>query len=207
MGELLQRFPQVFAKFLVAFRAAGEPDDGEVIGQEFVFGQMIKGGNDFAMGEIARGPEDDRRRGRHLRGCAGNHWRTGGVENGDEGHNEFLAGLGRSGVVGCGSSSAALSGPVGVEEFLPRLVDTLVGVGAKIVALGLKQIGGEPGGTIGIVKGQRIGEGRSGDAQRGAEGDGAPPAALRLLERVGEEGIEDEVGQVGICLLYTSRCV
>ena len=61
-------------------------DDGEVIRQEAVFGQMIKGGDDLAVGEVAGGAEDDRCRGWHLGGGAGDHRGARGVENGDQGH-------------------------------------------------------------------------------------------------------------------------
>ncbi len=85
VGELLKRVAEVFPEFLVALRPAGEPDDGEVVRQQPVFGQVIKGRDDFAMGEVARGAEDDRRRRLNFRLRAGDHRRTRRFGN-DDGH-------------------------------------------------------------------------------------------------------------------------
>jgi len=83
VGEFLERLLQVRAEFVVAFRAAGETDDGEVLGQELVLRQVVEGGNDLAVSEVAGGAEDDRRRRRDLRRGLGDHRGTGGIIDGD----------------------------------------------------------------------------------------------------------------------------
>ena len=60
VGEFLERLAEVLAKFLVAFRTARETDDGEVIRQETVLGEVIEGRDDFAVGEVTGRAEDDR---------------------------------------------------------------------------------------------------------------------------------------------------
>ena len=47
----------------------------------------------------------------------------------------------RSDRVGAAGGIATPAGPVGVAELAARLVEALVGVGAKVVALGLQQVG------------------------------------------------------------------
>ena len=42
--------------------------------------------------------------------------------------------------------------PVGVEELAARLVKTLVGMRAEIVALSLEEVGGETLAAIGVVE-------------------------------------------------------
>jgi len=59
---------------------------------------------------------------------------------------------------------AALPRPVGVEELAARLVHTLVGVGAEVIALRLQQVGGQPRAAVAIVERQRGGERRDGNA-------------------------------------------
>ena len=51
-------------------------------------------------------------------------------------------------VVGAGDGLAAVLGPLGVEEDSARLVNPLVGMGAKVVALGLQEIGGKACGSF-----------------------------------------------------------
>jgi hypothetical protein len=52
-----------------------------------IFRQMIKGRDDFAVGEITRGAEDDRRGGGKLLRRAGDHVRAGGILDND-GHGD-----------------------------------------------------------------------------------------------------------------------
>ena len=54
----------------------------------------------------------------------------------------------------------ARAGPVGVEVFAARLVDTFVGVRPEIVALRLDQTGPKPAGAVGIEIGEGGGEAR-----------------------------------------------
>ena len=53
--------PRSLPELLVALRTAGEADDREIVRQQPVLGQVIKRGNDLAVGQVARGAEDDRR--------------------------------------------------------------------------------------------------------------------------------------------------
>ena len=50
---------------------------------------------------------------------------------------------------------AASAGPIGVEELAARLVYAFVGVGTKVVSLGLEQVGGESFAPITIIECQR----------------------------------------------------
>ncbi len=56
-------------------------------------------------------------------------------------------------------------------------VGALVGVGAEVVALGLEQVGGQAGGAVAIVVGERGAEGGDGDAVL----DGGLETAVRQL--------------------------
>ena len=47
--------------------------------------------------------------------------------------------------------AAALTGPVGMEEFAPGRVQPLIGMGAEIIALSLQQVGAEALGALGAV--------------------------------------------------------
>ena len=49
--------------------------------------------------------------------------------------------------------------PVEVKESAPRLIDPLVGVGTKIIPLGLQEAGGQPLGAVPVVVGERRGKG------------------------------------------------
>ncbi len=89
VGELQQRLAQILAELVVGLGATGESDDREIIRQEVILGQVIEGRNDLAVGEIARGPEDDRYGWRNLGRSSGNHRRARRIEVGD-GHTKLV---------------------------------------------------------------------------------------------------------------------
>jgi hypothetical protein len=62
---------------------------------------------------------------------------------------------GRLYVISCGSGGSSAAGPVGMEEFATGLINTLVGMGTKVIALSLQQIGGQALGAIAVKIGQR----------------------------------------------------
>ncbi len=64
------------------------------------------------------------------------------------------------GVVGGRRDLSASTGPVGMKELSPRLVDTLVGVRTEEVALRLQQVRRQASGAIAVVEGKRGGESR-----------------------------------------------
>ena len=79
----------------------------------------------------------------------------------------------------------------------------LEGVGAKVVALRLEQVGGEVLGAVSIKPRQGGAEARGGDTEEGGLGDDVSPPGLRgvdgLVEEVGEEEVlELRVGAVGL---------
>ena len=53
-------------------------------------------------------------------------------------------------VIRCRCSGAAAATPVGVEKLAPGMVDPLVGVRAKVVALGLQQVGRKPAAAVAV---------------------------------------------------------
>src|SRR5262245_43785853 len=88
--------------------------------------------------------------------------------------------------------------PVEMEELPARLIDSLVGVCAEVVALRLKQIRGKPCRAVAVEIRQRAGERGNGDAvDRGTGHDGAP-VVLPLGDHAGEVRIEKEVGQLRV---------
>src|SRR5438067_549673 len=94
------------------------------------------------------------------------------------------ANLGR---VASGGDIAAVACPVGMEKLAARLVDTFIGVSAKIIALGLEQVGGKALAAVRIVKSQRRAESRNGEAFLGRRGNDVAPGALRTLDGFAEE--------------------
>ena len=94
--------------------------------------------------------------------------------------------------------SPPLPGPVGVEELAARPVDALVGVGAKVVALGLEQVGRQPRVAIAVVVGQGAAKGRHRDAVGHRGRDHAAPGGLAAVDGVLEVGRQQQVGQVGV---------
>src|SRR5579863_3679924 len=97
----------------------------------------------------------------------------------------------------CGRRHAPSSaGPVGVEELATGLIDALVGVRAKEVALRLQQVGGQPGGAISVEKRQCGRERGSRNSQRDRLHNGLAPGSLIFVQHAGEEAVKEEVVQV-----------
>lgn len=69
----------------------------------------------------------------------------------------------------------------------------LEGVSTKVVPLGLEQVGREALGAVPVVEAERSAEGRRGNTQQGGLADHISPAALRLVDRLVEEVIEQKV--------------
>src|SRR5690554_1380088 len=99
-------------------------------------------------------------------------------------------------IIGGGGGSSTSSGPVGVEELAARFVDALIGMGTKVVALGLQQVGGQAFTAVAIEIVEGGGNGGSGDAVHYSGGHYTAPAFLSLVHHILKEGIEQEVGQV-----------
>jgi len=95
--------------------------------------------------------------------------------------------------------------PLGVEGAF--FVHPPVGVGTKVVALSLCQVGGQPGGAIGIKVGQGAAEGQAGDAVLYRGFDGKTERLLAALYVRFESRIEQQVGQVGIALVCLADAV
>src|SRR5436190_12829931 len=104
----------------------------------------------------------------------------------------------RSGVVTARRHVAAAAGPVGMEEFAPRLVNALIGVRAEVIALCLQQVGRQHRGAVLIVECQRRAEGGHGDAALHRGGDDRAPAFLATLDLAAEIVVEQQVHQFGI---------
>ena len=88
-----------------------------------------------------------------------------------------------------------------MEELAARLVDTLIGVRAEEVTLGLQQIGRQALGTVAVIECQSCREGRRGNPISDAVNDGAAPGALILVQDAFEEIIKQKVGEVRILLV------
>ena len=63
---------------------------------------------------------------------------------------------------------------------------------AEVVALRLEQVRGQDLAAVAVEERERGAEGRGGDAPEHGLRDDAPPAGLRLLDRVVEELVEEE---------------
>src|SRR5262245_24451400 len=97
-------------------------------------------------------------------------------------------------------SCAAAAGPVGVEELAARLVEALISVGAEVVALRLEEIGRQAARAVAVVVSQRATHGRHGNAVGGGRADHATPAALRPADLAGEEGVHEQVDELGVAI-------
>ena len=89
--------------------------------------------------------------------------------------------------------------PLGVKD--ARFIDALVSMRAEEIALRLQEIRGQPRLAIAVEVGERGAKGGHGDAMLDRGGDGDAPVVLRLLDDVGEIGIEQKIVQRGIALV------
>ncbi len=83
--------------------------------------------------------------------------------------------------------------PVHMEEPSACGVGTLERVGTKVIALRLKQIGGQNGAAITVIVGKCGHERRAGDPGFGGHADHTAPARLSLLQLPVEVGIQGEI--------------
>ena len=58
-GELAQLGAHLLAELVVSHCAAREADDGEMLGKQAVAGEIVERGEQFALGEVSGGAEDD----------------------------------------------------------------------------------------------------------------------------------------------------
>ena len=86
--------------------------------------------------------------------------------------------------------------PVGVDRVGIRPVDSPVGVGTEVVSLGLEEVGRKASPAVAVAIGQRRAEGRSRDPQLDGLANHAAPGGLVLIDRLEEEGVEQQVVQV-----------
>jgi hypothetical protein len=88
-----------------------------------------------------------------------------------------------------------------MEELSGRLVQPLIGVSAKEVALGLQEIRREASAAIAVVVSEASGKGRDGHTALDGSTNGTTPSGLRLNEHLGEERSQHQVLKVGIGLI------
>lgn len=106
--------------------------------------------------------------------------------------------------VGRGRHVTTATGPVDVNVLVDGEVVAGVlgldaeGVGTEVVTLGLQQVGGEVPGTVAVVEAEGSAEGRERDTQEGSLADNVPPAALGVVNGLGEELVEQKVVEVGV---------
>ena len=86
------------------------------------------------------------------------------LQDGDTQYSFTLGFNGLLTVIAAGGGIAAGAGPVGVEEFAPGSIHPLVGVRAKVIALGLQEISGQPGAAQAVEIVERGGQARRGNA-------------------------------------------
>lgn len=72
------------------------------------------------------------------------------------------------------------------------------GVGAEVITLSLKKVGGQVLGAVAIVEGKRGGKGRCGDTPENGLGADVSPAGLSVVDSLVEEIIEEKVLEVGV---------
>ena len=91
---------------------------------------------------------------------------------------------------------ASTASPVGMDPLL--VVQALVGVSSKVIPLGLKQVGGQDLGAVSVKEGQGRGQGGGGDARESSLGNNVSPALSGLGHGLGEEGVEQQVLELGV---------
>lgn len=71
-------------------------------------------------------------------------------------------------------------------------------VSAKVITLGLQQVGGQVLGAVAVVEAEGSGEGRQRNTPDSRLADNVAPAALGGVNGLGEELIEEQVLEVGV---------
>src|SRR5664279_297834 len=80
-----------------------------------------------------------------------------------------------------------------MRELAARLIDALVGVRAKVIALRLQQVRGQARGPVTVEERQRRAESRRRHAELDGTDDAASPGRLILQQCGGEELVEQQV--------------
>ena len=83
-------------------------------------------------------------------------------------------------------------------EFAAGLVNALICVRAKVVALRLQEIGRQTGTTVRVIVVERRAHGRNGNAQIHGRLDDRTPGVLCLGDHLLEVGIKQQVRKLGI---------
>jgi len=94
------------------------------------------------------------------------------------------------------ASRPAVPRPIRVEKLAAFFINTLVGVRAEIIPLGLEQIRRKAFAAVTVEVGKRAGKGRDGDAALHRRGNNPAPRGLSLFNNACKEGIEQKVFQV-----------
>lgn len=89
-------------------------------------------------------------------------------------------------------------GPIDMEKFAARLIDTFIGMGAEIVALALEKIGGKASASVAVKVSQGGTEGWCWNTALYAERNDVAPMLLAVVQRVSEIGIEHQISQCRI---------
>src|SRR2546422_11355397 len=97
-----------------------------------------------------------------------------------------LQGFNLHGIAARGNVTPAAS-PIGMEEFSTRFIEAFVSMRAKIIALGLQQVGRQTFAAVGVEKRQRGAEGRDRNALLGGGRDRIAPPSVGLLDGLLEE--------------------
>jgi hypothetical protein len=80
------------------------------------------------------------------------------------------------------------------------VVEALVGVCAKVVALGLEEVGREALRAVAVIERQRSAKCGDWDAEEGCLRDNDAPRVLAALDGLGKEVVEEQVGQLRVLL-------
>src|ERR1043166_8405361 len=93
---------------------------------------------------------------------------------------------------------SSTSGPIGVEKLPARFVHPFISMRAKVVALSLQEVRGQPVAAIAVEVIQCAAETWRGDAELGGLHDHATPRRLALADSAAEKLVEEEVHEVRI---------
>src|SRR5215831_12525379 len=93
-----------------------------------------------------------------------------------------------------------MASPVCMKELAARLVDSFIGVSAKIIPLRLEKIGRKTVAAIGIVEGERCAEGRNGNPFLRCDRDDLAPGPLSCLDGCPEERGKKQVRKLWLLI-------
>src|SRR5579862_544582 len=106
-----------------------------------------------------------------------------------------------SNVVGPRRHLATPAGPIGMEELAARFIDSLVGVGAEEISLGLQQVRRKPGRAESVVERERRGESRRRHAGLNRPDDAAAPGGFVIVQNLAEEIGNQQIGEMRILVV------